>query len=152
MKPDESQIRSVVRTVWSTQLDLDVVDVAGPPPPPTSPTITAAIHIHGDFHGVIRLECSRVLIRRAAAVMFATREEALSLDDERDVVGELTNVVAGNIKALIPGSNSISLPTIIEGSDYRVSTLNIESSDDFGFALDGEAMIVTVVEHRPGSA
>jgi len=148
MKPDESQIRSVVRTVWSTQLDLDVVDIDGPPPTPTSPTITAAIHISGDFHGVIRLECSRGLIRRAAAVMFAMPEEALSLDDERDVVGELTNVVAGNIKALIPGSNSISLPTIIEGSDYRVSTLNIESSDDFGFTLDGEVMIVTVVQHR----
>jgi len=148
MKPDESQIRSVVHSVWSTQLGLEIFDAVGPPPPPTSPTITAAIHLNGDFHGVIRFECSRVLIRRAASIMFAMPEEDLVLDDERDVVGELTNVVAGNIKALIPGSNSISLPTIIEGSDYRVSTVNVESSDDFGFTLDGEAMIVTVVEHR----
>lgn len=151
MKPDETKIRSVVRDVWSTQLDLRILDVEGPPPLPASPTVTAAIHISGDFHGAVRLECSRILIRRAAAIMFATTEDNLSLDDERDVVGELTNVVAGNIKALLPGSNSISLPTIIEGSDYRVSTLNIESSDEFGFTLDGEAMIVTVLEHGPGN-
>ena len=109
--------------------------------------MTAAIHISGDFHGGIRLDCSRVLIRRAAAIMFNQPEDQLNDDDERDVVGELTNVVAGNIKALIPGSNSISLPTIIDGSDYRVSTLDVKSSEGFSFTLDGEGMTVTVLEH-----
>jgi len=152
MKPDETQVRSVVRSVWSTQLGLEIQTIGGPIPAPTSPTLTAAIHISGDFHGAIRLECSRNLIRRAAAIMFAVPESGLTEDDERDVVGELTNVVAGNLKALIPGSNSISLPTIIEGSDYRVSTLDVESSDDFGFTLEGETMIVTVVEHGRAQA
>jgi chemotaxis protein CheX len=147
MKPDETQVRSVVRSVWSTQLGLEIQDADGPPPAPTSPTLTAAIHIGGDFHGAIRLECSRALIRRAAAIMFAMPESELTVDDDCDVVGELTNVVAGNLKALLPGSNSISLPTIIDGSDYKVSTLNVASSEDFGFTLDGEKMIVTVVEH-----
>lgn len=147
MKPHETQVRSVVRSVWSTQLGLEIQDTGGPPPAPRSPTLTAAIHISGDFQGAIRLECSRALIRRAAAIMFAMPESALTEDDDRDVVGELTNVITGNLKALIPGNNSISLPTIIEGSDYKVSTLNVESSEDFGFTLDGEKMIVTVVEH-----
>ncbi len=150
MKPDEAQIRSVVRSVWATQLGLDILDIDVPVPPPTSPTITAAIHISGDFHGAVRFECSRNSIRRAAAIMFDIPEQDSSDDDERDVVGELTNVIAGNIKALIPGSNSISLPTIIEGSDYRVSTLDIKSSDDFGFTLDGETMVVTLLQHGGG--
>lgn len=147
MKPNEDQIRALVRGVWMTQLGLDIQDVDGSAPPSGKPTMTAAIHISGDFRGGIRLDCSRAMIRRAAAIMFNLPEGQLNEDDERDVVGELTNVVAGNIKALIPGSNSISLPTIIDGSDYKVSTLDVRSSEDFRFMLDGETMTVTLLEH-----
>lgn len=147
MKPDESQVRSVVRGIWKTQLDLNLEDHEGVTTANDETTITAAVHIAGDFSGGIRLRCSRVLIRRAAAIMFETPADRLTTDDELDVVGELTNVVAGNIKAMIPGSNSLSLPTIIEGSDYRVSSLDVKTSDDYGFALEGETMFVTVIEH-----
>ena len=33
----------------------------------------------------------------------------------RDAVGELANMVGGNIKALMPGSCQLSLPTVAEG-------------------------------------
>jgi chemotaxis protein CheX len=147
MSPDESRIRSIVRTVWSTQLGLEILDAEDAVQPSSSPTMTAAIHISGDYHGGIRLECSRAIVRSAASVMFDLPADQLVDDDERDVIGELANVVAGNIKALIPGTNSISLPTIVEGSDYRVSTLDVRSSADYSFTLDGESMTVTVMEH-----
>jgi len=147
MSPNETQVRSIVRSVWSTQLGLEIQDIEGPVQPSASPSMTAAIHISGDFHGGIRLECSRAIVRRAASIMFDLPADQLGEEDDRDVIGELANVVAGNIKALIPGSNSISLPTIVEGTDYRVSTLDIRSSADFSFTLDGESMTVTVVEH-----
>lgn len=147
MKPDETQIRSIVRSVWSTQLGLEIQDVDGLVQPEPSATITAAIHISGDFRGGVWLECSRSIIRRAASIMFDLPADQLADEDERDVIGELTNVVAGNIKALIPGSNSISLPTIVEGSDYRISTLDVKSSTGFSFVFDGESMTVTVMEH-----
>jgi len=147
MKSNEDQICSMVRGVWSTQLGLEIQNADGPATPSATPTMTAAIHLTGDFRGGIRLECSRALIRRAASIMFNLPEDQLSEDDERDVVGELTNVIAGNIKALIPGSSSISLPTIIDGSDYKVSTLDVKESRDFRFTLDGENMTVTLLEH-----
>ena len=150
MKPDEIQIRSIVRDVWSTQLGLTIDDLAERPTFDHTKTLTAAIHITGDFRGCVRLECSRALILRAASIMFGRPEADLVRDDEIDVIGELTNVVTGNIKALVPGDNSLSLPTIIDGSDYEVHTLDVKTSDDYWFALDGEAMIVTVVEHGGG--
>jgi chemotaxis protein CheX len=148
MKPDETQIRSVVRSVWSTQLGLEIEDVDGPVHQTPTQTMTAAIHISGDCHGGVRLECSRTIVQRAASIMFDLPTNQLTDDDERDVIGELANVIAGNIKAIIPGSNSISLPTIVEGTDYRVSALDIKTSDDFSFTLEGEYMTVTVMEHR----
>jgi CheY-specific phosphatase CheX len=136
----------VVKEVFSTQVGLRIEDHSAPPSIADSETITAAVNIIGDFNGGVRLRCSRALIRRAAAIMFDRAPERLTGDDERDVAGELTNIVAGNIKALMPGENSLSLPTIIEGSDYRVSTVDVKRCDDFGFALDGASMVVTVVE------
>ncbi len=147
MSPNEAQIRSIVRTVWSTQLGLEILDVDDAARSSSPPTMTAAIHISGDFHGGIRLECSRTIVRSAASIMFDLPADQLVDDDDRDVIGELANVVAGNIKALIPGTNSISLPTIVEGNDYRVSTLDVRSSAAYSFTLDGESMTVTVVEH-----
>ena len=147
MSPNEAQIRSIVRTVWSTQLGLEILDVDDADRSSSTPTMTAAIHISGDFHGGIRLECSRTIVRSAASIMFDLPADQLVDDDDRDVIGELANVVAGNIKALIPGTNSISLPTIVEGNDYRVSTLDVRSSAAYSFTLDGESMTVTVVEH-----
>jgi CheY-specific phosphatase CheX len=147
MKPNETQVRSVVRSVWSTQLGLEIRDTDVPGKPAPSPTMTAVVHISGENRGGIRLECSRALVRRAGSIMFNLPADQISEEDERDVVGELTNVIAGNIKALIPGSSLISLPTIVEGTDYKVSTVNVKSSTDFGFTLDGDSMTVTIFEH-----
>lgn len=148
MKPDQDQVRSVVHDVWSTQLGLEIRNIEEVFGRASLQTLTAAVHISGSFHGGIRIECSRALVRRAATIMFDQPEDAISLEDERDVIGELTNVVAGNIKALIPGHNSISLPTIIDGSDYKVSTVDVKTSEDIHFTLDGEPLVVTVIEHR----
>jgi chemotaxis protein CheX len=149
MIPDEQLIRTVVRSVWSTQLGLAISDLPNPPDVrSTGATHTAVIHISGDFRGVVRLQASLAMVRRAAAVMFDTPEDRLDRDDERDVIGELANVVAGNLKALLAGSSNLSLPTIVEGSDYRISTLAIASSRQCSFSLDGEWLTVTMVEHR----
>jgi len=147
MRPDETQVRSIVQTVWSTQLGLEIRNLHEPAEGADSPMITATIHISGDFSGGIRFECSKVLIRQAASVMFDRPGNQLNDDDDRDVIGELANVIAGNIKALIPGSNSISLPTIIDGTDYVVSNLDVKFSDEFGFTHEGKSMKVTLLEH-----
>lgn len=148
MIPADDQIRSVVHNIWSTQLGLEVQDTDTVAGASKVPIMTAAVHVSGSFRGGVHLECSRALIRRVTAKMFSLPEDQLTEDDDRDVLGELTNVVAGNIKALIPGSNTLSLPTIIEGTDYTISSVDVKSSDDCGFALDGEAFVVTVLEHR----
>jgi chemotaxis protein CheX len=146
----EHHVRTVVRTIWSTQLGLEVQDcpeVETETDDAVSPTMTASIQISGDSHGDVRLRCSRELVRKAAGIMFELPEDRLSIADERDVIGELTNVIAGNIKALIPGSNSISLPTIVEGSDYTVSSVDVASIEEHAFSHEGEVFVVTIVDH-----
>ncbi|MGD8440701.1 MAG: chemotaxis protein CheX [Holophagae bacterium] len=147
MIPDEAAMREIVRTVWSTQLGLDLDPDPDRPIPIAGPSMTAAVHITGDFLGGVRLAAGLPLVRRAAAIMFARPEDRITADDARDTLGELANIVAGNIKALIDGTSSISLPTIVDGSDYTVSTVDLRASEELGFTLDREPLTVTVFEH-----
>jgi chemotaxis protein CheX len=47
-------------------------------------------------------------------------------DEVCDAFGELTNMVAGNIKALLPAPSSISLPTVAFGSHYDLIVVGTE--------------------------
>ena len=54
-------------------------------------------------------------------------------DDVRDVMGELANMVAGNLKSLLPRGVDLSMPSVVEGSDYalRVCGVNAVERTDF---------------------
>ena len=60
--------------------------------------LCAETRIHGGFEGVVQVRCEPAVARHAAISM-GLGEAA---DDAEVAVRELTNVVAGNLKALLP--------------------------------------------------
>lgn len=56
------------------------------------------------------IECSESFARWAASRMFDA--EVSSRQDVGDALGELTNMVGGNLKALLPGPNRLSIPDV----------------------------------------
>lgn len=74
--------------------------------------VGASISIAGGWNGSLVLRVSRRLADDVAARLFATAPDATVSDtDVLDVLGELVNVVGGNVKALLPGPNTLSLPS-----------------------------------------
>lgn len=116
----------ILQAIWSTQLGLEldedgqssdlVVDSE-------DGLMTGTVQISGGFTGAVHLVCGRGVIRTAAAQMFSVPEDDLSDEDLRDALGELTNMVGGNIKTLLAGTEYISLPTVIEGLNYGIARL-----------------------------
>ena len=45
--------------------------------------------------------------------MFAADEDSLGLEEVQDALGEISNMIAGNIKPLLPGASRISLPSVV---------------------------------------
>jgi two-component system chemotaxis sensor kinase CheA len=61
-----------------------------------------------------------------------------------DAVGELANIVAGNIKGMLVEACKLGLPTVIRGSDYRVSVPGTSVVLEAAFECEGERFTVAV--------
>ena len=43
-------------------------------------------------------------------------------EDMTDVMGELANIVGGNVKSMLPAATAVSLPHVVAGADNRFPT------------------------------
>ena len=78
--------------------------------------------------------------------MFATESHHEPLDRVRDAVGELANMIGGNVKALLPGPSRLSLPALIENADYQGIAQESRMQSRQAFSCEGEPFLVTLFE------
>lgn len=142
----------ILQTIWSTQLGLDLSHAEhypGPEIKTTAELMTGTVQISGGFTGAVHLVCSREVIRAAAAQMFSVPKDDLTNEDLRDALGELTNMVGGNVKTLLAGTEYISLPTVIEGSDYGVARLASDVVAQVQGSFENHPLgVVLLADHR----
>ncbi len=113
--------------IWSTQLGFEPQPAVPGNEPDLSArrdAMTGVVHIAGGFTGALHLSCARQLVVSAASKMFDRPGDDISAEDLRDALGELTNMTAGNLKSRLPGASTISLPTVVEGTDYEITCLD----------------------------
>lgn len=76
-----------------------------------------SVTIRGTSDAIVTVDCSETLARRLGAAMFDTEEDELSDEEVEDALGEVANIIGGNIKALLPGPSKLGLPEI----DFKVT-------------------------------
>lgn len=131
----ESDIEQVVQSVFATMLGIDVVRV-DEGIPPNQDTLVASIQITGEWVGCVVLGLCPAAARGAAAQMFQLQADDVTDVDQQDVAAELVNMIGGNIKSLLPGPSSLSLPTVVAGRDFGVRVHEAEMISDVWFGSD----------------
>ncbi len=117
---DETYIREITQSVWSTMLGMPLeerwgaLDAKQP-----SPGVTSWVCITGSWCGAITIECSSAAARRAAGAMFGMAPEEASPEEVHDAMGEVANIIGGNLKGLLQGPVSLSLPTVSDRFDFE---------------------------------
>ena len=104
--------------------------------------LSATVSITGAWNGTACLACSESAARHAARVMFEMTDDELTEAEIRDAIGELINVVGGNIKGILPGPTELSLPTVHDGA-FEVPG-HLELGYKVGFTWMDEPVVVTV--------
>jgi chemotaxis protein CheX len=108
-----------------------------------SEEMVAVTEITGEWCGHVRLSCSRAAARHATAAMFATPVEDLSEADITDAIGELVNVVGGNIKSLLPGPTVLSLPVVSDDAGGPMPG-HLELAQEVRFSWMAEPVVISV--------
>ena len=118
--PETTDVQAIVDQVWSSFLDasepLLPLSVPAGQPFAAHEAWSAAVAVSGGWDATVTVEL-------AAAVALALTTTMLGLDtaeeiqdgDVADAVGELVNMVGGNIKSLMPGPSVLSLPAVAAG-------------------------------------
>jgi chemotaxis protein CheX len=112
------QMTGIAQDVWSSFLQLDLEPTEDVPLP--GRTMTGCVHVSGEWQGSVFLQCSAEHAQGAAEAMFAADPGSLSDDEISDALGELTNMVGGNIKSLLPAPSSLSVPSVAAGESYTI--------------------------------
>ncbi len=82
--------------------------------------LTATIHLAGDWKGALALECGRKQAC-AFAARFLSMDPPAAVDDiVRDVLGELANMIGGNLKCVLAGGLKLSMPSVVDGTDLSL--------------------------------
>lgn len=145
----EEEIFQIVQSIWMSILDLEIrldSSADGRLKERGGRTLTGCVQLTGDFEGAVLLDCTGEVARHVAGVMFEEQPDALSIAEVQDALGELTNMVAGNIKPLLSGSSRLSLPSVVEGADYTLIVPGSRALLQVGLQCEGEPLLVTLAE------
>jgi chemotaxis protein CheX len=139
-------IFEIARTIWEatllTPIALDESGSIGNRPR----AIASCIQITGAWNGAVLLDCTIEAAQSAAKVMFGVEPADLSAADTQDAIAELSNMIGGNIKALVSGKCFLSLPAVVEGGDYRARVPGARMVNRVSFTALGQTIMITVLE------
>jgi chemotaxis protein CheX len=140
----DADVEEVVKSIWSTLVDAPL-DAGGSTGASEESSVTGVVNIDGAWCGAVFVQCPLVLASLVTAAMFQGDEDP-TLDDVSDALGELTNMVAGNVKALLPEPSSLSLPTVAFGSNYQISVVGTRVIATVPFTSESHVLVVSVVQ------
>ncbi len=108
---DEKDVLEIVETVWMTVLELPI-DISYDSSLSMAESLGAEIKITGAWTGTVAVKASRVFLEYAASVMFSCLQSEVNDSDCADTLTELTNMLGGTVKCLLPEICDLSLPSI----------------------------------------
>lgn len=113
--PTSADLEGVTRDVWTSFLDGDDAGLVAGGEGIADDRVTACVHLAGAFSGSVTVQCLDSAARAAAAVLFAIPADAVTDGELVDAIGEIANMVGGNVKSMLPGHSSLSLPAVAQG-------------------------------------
>jgi chemotaxis protein CheX len=137
-------VARIVEDVFLTMLNVDVSQskVAGSAAPGS---LTAAVQFVGEWKGAVLLQCSPQQAIAFTTCLIPSLRPSRIDEDVRDSLGELANMVGGNLKSVLPPGVALSMPSVVDGSDYALRICGSNAANTLSFASDQGEFWVTLV-------
>ena len=123
----DQEIVAATKDVFSTMVMMEVED--GPPligkGGEIRSNISSMLGLGGGVRGILAIHCPADAAKGITAAFIGMEVEELN-DDVKDAIGELTNMVAGNLKVFFSNFDidiRLAIPTTVIGESYHTSGL-----------------------------
>ena len=142
------ELTRAVQQVFSSLLGLELLDGNGERPPdfPPDRKVSAAVGISGDWNGAVVLECGTGTACHLTGLMMGSATPSRVDESVKDVIGEITNMVAGTFKNCLPGHSVLTLPCLIEGSDYSMDIIQGQRLVSQPMLYEGRGIVLSVIK------
>ena len=110
---DEDRIFHIVEDVWTSFVGIKLErrseqELSGV----KGYFLVASIEIEGAWKGEVALFCSESLAHRVAAHLFEMDPAEVTDEEVRETLGEINNIISGNLKRLLPEPCHLSAPVV----------------------------------------
>jgi chemotaxis protein CheX len=142
-------LAEMVEQVWVSYLDPDGVSPLMPNGEDGQPSeVHSSVSISGSWTGHVVYASSAAAARRAAAAFLAMDAGEVSQEDLSDVLGELANIVGGNVKAMLPAGCFLSLPQVVLAPESATKYPNAERVSGLYGLWEGEPVSISMWQSR----
>lgn len=123
----DQEIVSATKDVFSTMVMMEVVNgptMTGQGSEIVS-NISSMLGLGGGIRGVLAFHCPARVAQDITGAFLGMEVDELN-DDVKDAIGELTNMVAGNLKEFFASTGidiKLAIPTSVIGESYHISGL-----------------------------
>ena len=134
----KTQVSGSIIEVFETMLEMDLVeaekvsasDVEGV-------RKVGSVCFAGDATGLVNIQVSEDFAREMAAALLGMEPEEIEGEEEiKDLMGELGNIVGGNLKSAFTDAGlicALSTPSYTSGTDFTIESFNMERYERFAY-------------------
>jgi CheY-specific phosphatase CheX len=146
----EQLIGSCVTDVFGTMLSMDVhpASPSDPADPPSEAHVASAVGFSGVITGVVYIYTSSSFARRCAGSMLGLTDAEIDGDEMvNDVMGEIANMVVGNLKSGLCDRGLtcvLTIPSIVRGK-FSIEPISSSERKVFHFTCESRPLLVEVM-------
>lgn len=141
----ETEIRQIVSETFQVMLGTEVCATSDATLPERE-GITASVAFRGAWEGTLAFECGRLGAAQFAQRLLQCGQDDQSNEDISDAVGELANIIAGNLKPVLPAELTLGTPYVVHGDSYRGAGGDGKVLSSNAFATDAGIFYVRIFE------
>jgi chemotaxis protein CheX len=125
-------VAQIVESVFVTMLDLEVYpDMTEWLP--SDENLTSWVELSGEWEGAVLFECNRWQACQFTGNFLSMDAPSDVTDEVRDVLGELANMIGGNVKCAMANGLGLSMPSVSDGNDHRLPLRGFEMQERIAF-------------------
>lgn len=110
--------------------------------------ILGSVNLVGAVMGIVNIQMSHELSREITAAMLGIQQDEIEgIDEIKDVVGEVCNMVGGKLKSSLCDAGltcDLSTPALTTGKDYKCDTRDMSRNEYMTFYHDDHTILVDV--------